>query len=40
MGTDNGRVQLFEVGEMRNEFNVALPPGSIQNTPEASRKSL
>lgn len=41
LGTENGRVQLFEVGELKNEFNVSLPPGySMQNSPEMSRRSM
>ena len=41
LGTDTGKVQLFEVGEVKNEFDVTLPTASEEEaTRTASRKSL
>ena len=41
LGTDTGKVQLFEVGELKNEFDVTLPTASEEEaTRTASRKSL
>jgi hypothetical protein len=41
LGTDTGKVQLFEVGEVKNEFDVTLPTASEEEaTRMASRKSL
>jgi hypothetical protein len=41
LGTDTGKVQLFEVGEVKNEFDVTLPTASEEEaTRIASRKSL
>ena len=41
LGTDTGKVQLFEVGELKNEFDVTLPTASEEEaTRSASRKSL
>ena len=46
LGTDQGKVQLFEVGELKNEFTLASKlgnegkPGSSFSTPaETTRKS-
>ena len=42
LGTDTGKVQLFEVGELKNEFNVMLPTASEEEATSttASRRSL
>lgn len=40
LGTDNGKIQLFEVGELKNEFDVTLPTVSDEGSASASRKSL
>ena len=41
LGTDTGKVQLFEVGELKNEFDVTLPTASDEEaTRTASGKSL
>lgn len=40
LGTDTGKVQLFEVGELKNEFDVTLPTASEEDSTSASRKSL
>ena len=40
LGTDSGKVQLFEVGELKNEFDVTLPTASDEDTRAASRRSL
>ena len=41
LGTDNGKVQLFEVGELKNEFSISPRAGSsIQSPAEPSRRSL
>ena len=41
LGTDNGKVQLFEVGELKNEFSISAKVGSSLHSPaEASRKTL
>ena len=41
LGTDTGKVQLFEIGEVKNEFDVTLPTASEEEaTRTASRKSL
>ena len=41
LGTDNGKIQLFEVGELKNEFSISVKPGSSMQSPmESSRKTL
>lgn len=40
LGSDNGRVQLFEVGELKNEFRVSLLPGSQEGSVHSSKLSL
>ena len=40
LGSDSGRVQLFEVGELKNEFVVTAPPASQEASPLVSRKSM
>ena len=46
LGTDHGKVQLFEVGELKNEFslsgkagNEGKPGSNMQSPAETSRKS-
>ncbi len=38
LGTDSGKVQLFEVGELKNEFDVMMPTASQVSSPEMSKK--
>lgn len=41
LGTDNGKVQLFEVGELKNEFSIASKPGSsIQSSAVDTKRSV
>ena len=41
LGTDNGRVQLFEVGDLKNEFEVGVRAGSSLDKPsQASSRDL
>lgn len=41
LGTDAGKVQLFEGGELKNEFDVTLPIASDEeSSTTASRRSL
>ena len=40
LGSDNGRVQLFEVGELKNEFRVSLLPRSQEGSAHSSKLSL
>ena len=39
VGTDHGMVQLFEVGELKNEFSILLTVGATPD-PLTSRKSM
>ena len=40
LGSDSGRVQLFEVGDLKNEFVVTVPLPSQEATPLGSKKSM
>lgn len=41
LGTYSGKVQLFDVGELKNEFNVFAKTGSsIQSPADTSRKTM
>ena len=40
LGTDGGKVQLFEVGELKNEFDVMMPTSSTMGSPVLSKRSL
>ena len=39
VGTDSGTVQLFEVGELKNEFSISQVGGTTPD-PISSRKSM
>lgn len=38
LGTENGKVQLFEVGDLKNEFDVTVPTASQMGSPEITRR--
>ena len=40
LGSDSGRVQLFEVGDFKNEFVVTAPLPSQEASPLGSKKSM
>lgn len=41
LGTDYGKIQLFEVGELKNEFSISAKAGSSMQSPaDTSRKTL
>ena len=40
LGTDTGRVQLFEVGDLKNEFDVGVPRSSNKPSQASSARDL
>ena len=39
LGSDNGRVQLFEVGDLKNEFEIGVPTSSGRPSHAGSRET-